>query len=93
MNKYFKIFGIYLLGFISFPIIWILFAGHIVSNNNEAKTFGVGAEYFKHQLKDTCEYLEGKGCSCQPIVRTNDACKDELRKYVDKKMVEFYKEK
>ena len=50
------------------------------------RSFGVSDAYILERFAPVCEGLQAKGCSCEPVVFTENTCESELRDLLNEQL-------
>ena len=61
-------------------MVW-LFVGNYDSNAKNVFP-GITDSYVSDKLKDVCNHMIERGCSCRPVIHTERKCIGELNKYL-----------
>ena len=50
------------------------------------RSFGMTDSYVLERFAPVCEGLQAKGCSCEPVVFTENTCESDLRDLLDEQL-------
>ena len=82
--KYIKYLFVFILGAAAYQlfIVWLFNPYNYSTKSNYS---GLSDSYVSSKLKDVCNHLNERGCSCRPVIHTENRCVGKLREFLARK--------